>query len=79
MGFDLLSLNQEQPKHLLIEKILDGIDSGSGSGIFRGSCLKNALTAPVTPSSFSMALASSIARSLTWDCIKKLNEIVIFS
>jgi len=61
---------QGQPKHLLKEKILDGSvdgsDSGSGSGFFRGRCLKNAFTAPSTPSSFSMSLASSTARSFTW-------------
>jgi hypothetical protein len=58
---------QAQPKHLRQYEKLDGAGegSGSGSGFFRGRCLKNAFTAPVAPSSFSMALARSTARSLT--------------
>lgn len=58
---------QAQPKHLLKEKKLDvtGSGSGSGSGFLKGRCLKKAFTAPVTPSSFSMAFASSTARSFT--------------
>lgn len=56
---------QEQPKHLRMERKFDGVVSGSGSSFLHGRCLKNAFTAPVTPSSFSMAFASLTARSLT--------------
>uniref|UniRef100_A0A2P2KYJ6 Sterol 3-beta-glucosyltransferase UGT80A2-like n=1 Tax=Rhizophora mucronata TaxID=61149 RepID=A0A2P2KYJ6_RHIMU len=52
---------QEQPKHLLKEKRLDGSGNGMGSGFLQGRCLKKAFTAPVTPSSFFIALASSTA------------------
>ena len=58
---------QAQPKHLLKEKKLDVTGSGSGSGFLKGRCLKKAFTAPVTPSSFSMAFASSTARSFTYN------------
>jgi hypothetical protein len=56
---------QAQPKHLRQQEKLDGAGDGSGSGFFGGRCVKNAFTAPVAPSSFSMALARSTARSLT--------------
>ena len=72
MGVDPLDSNQEQPKHLLKEKKLDGCGSASASGFFWGSCLKNAFTAPATPSSLSMALARSIARFFTWNYIKQM-------
>ena len=58
---------QEQPKHLLKEKKPGDTDSGSGSGFLQGRCFKKAFTAPATPSSFSMAFASSTARSFTWN------------
>lgn len=77
-GVDQLALDQEQPKHLLKEKILDEEGSISVSGFFWGSCLKNAFTAPVTPSSFSMALASSIAWSFTWKYKHELNQSICF-
>jgi len=67
VGSNQLALDQEKPKHLAIyEKQLDEDGSVLGSGLFLGSCLKNAFTAPVTPSSFSIALASSIACSFTY-------------
>ena len=56
---------QKQPKHFLINKRFDFWGSGSGSSFLRESCLKNALTAPSTPSSFSRTFASKTARSFT--------------
>lgn len=70
------SLRQEHPKHLLIDRKLEVDRSVSGSGFRQGicSCFKKAFTAPVTPSSFSIALASSTARSFTyhWSSFNKI-------
>lgn len=69
---------QEQPKHFLTEPkhgSMKPVGTGEGwvGGFLGGRCLKKAFTAPVTPSSVSMAAASSSARSFT--CNSYSNQI----
>ena len=73
-----LTSNQEQPKHLLMENTLGGTGSDFGSDFCRESCLKNAFTAPTTPSSFFIALASSRARSFTCMTFMQIMMVIIF-
>jgi len=57
--------HQKQPNNFLTGPGDRGAGGGGSVSDFLGKCLKNAFTAPFTPSSDSMALANSMARSFT--------------